>query len=323
MKNTAILLAATAAIGVTFALSTPAHADNVCELGGTSQTGGAVAELNSLACGPFANASGSGATAVGPGASASGDHSTAIGRATADQANSLVIDTSTSSQDTDVGGANAIAIGDTVKALSTDSIAMGHNSTASGTSSIAIGTGIEATGQGTVAIGAGSSATADNSVALGQNSVADQANTVSVGASGAERRITNVAEGVNDTDAVNVGQMNAAFAALGDNSAALADLDSRIDVLEAFAGSVSHDLKRVDRRATAGTATAIALSGAMFLPGKKFNLTGNVGSYRGAWAGAMQIGAMVGKSVAINAGVSRGFNKGGKTGFRAGFTIGF
>ena len=31
----------------------------------------------------------------------------------------------------------------------------------------------------------------------------------------------------------------------------------------------------------AGTATAIALSGAVFLPGKTFNLTGNVGFYRG------------------------------------------
>jgi hypothetical protein len=61
----------------------------------------------------------------------------------------------------------------------------------------------------------------------------------------------------------------------------------------------------------------------MFLPGKTFNLTGNVGAYRGAVAGAMQIGALVGDSVAINAGVAHGFNKGGKTALRAGFTVGW
>ena len=111
--------------------------------------------------------------------------------------------------------------------------------------------------------------------------------------------------------------------ALGDNSAELDAINTRLDSLDASVANLGKDVKRIDRRSSAGTATAIALSGAMFLPGKKFNLTGNVGAYRGAIAGAIQIGVMVSESVAVNAGVSHGFNKGGTTGFRAGFTIGF
>ncbi|EBK8342616.1 autotransporter adhesin SadA [Salmonella enterica] len=63
-----------------------------------------------------------------------------------------------------------------------------------------------------VAIGSGSIAAAENSVALGTNSVADEANTVSVGSSTQQRRITNVAAGVNNTDAVNVAQLKASEA---------------------------------------------------------------------------------------------------------------
>ncbi|WP_219376686.1 trimeric autotransporter adhesin SadA [Citrobacter sp. Colony322] len=71
--------------------------------------------------------------------------------------------------------------------------------------------GVDANAQGTdsVAIGSGSIAAAENSVALGTNSVADEANTVSVGSSTQQRRITNVAAGVNNTDAVNVAQLKA------------------------------------------------------------------------------------------------------------------
>ncbi|EBQ4803463.1 autotransporter adhesin SadA [Salmonella enterica subsp. enterica] len=74
--------------------------------------------------------------------------------------------------------------------------------------------GVDANAQGadSVAIGSGSIAAAENSVALGTNSVADGANTVSVGSSTQQRRITNVAAGVNNTDAVNVAQLKASEA---------------------------------------------------------------------------------------------------------------
>ncbi len=75
-------------------------------------------------------------------------------------------------------------------------------------------TGADANAQGadSVAMGSGSIAAAENSVALGTNSVADEANTVSVGSSTQQRRITNVAAGVNNTDAVNVAQLKASEA---------------------------------------------------------------------------------------------------------------
>ena len=63
-----------------------------------------------------------------------------------------------------------------------------------------------------VAIGSGSIAAADNSVALGTGSVADEENTISVGSSTNQRRITNVAAGVNATDAVNVSQLKSSEA---------------------------------------------------------------------------------------------------------------
>ncbi|EAV8897362.1 trimeric autotransporter adhesin SadA [Salmonella enterica] len=74
--------------------------------------------------------------------------------------------------------------------------------------------GVDANAQGadSVAIGSGSIAAAENSVALGTNSVADEANTVSVGSSTQQRRITNVAAGVNNTDAINVAQLKASEA---------------------------------------------------------------------------------------------------------------
>ncbi|EHI8889517.1 autotransporter adhesin SadA [Salmonella enterica] len=74
------------------------------------------------------------------------------------------------------------------------------------------GADANAQGAGSVAIGSGSIAAAENSVALGTNSVADEANTVSVGSSTQQRRITNVAAGVNNTDAVNVAQLKASEA---------------------------------------------------------------------------------------------------------------
>lgn len=164
-----------------------------------------------------------------------------------------------------------------------------------------------------------------------------------------------VAAGVANTDAVNVGQLNAATSGITTDVTALETLtathttqitaletttathttqisaleamdvafESRLDALDAVALDLDERIDVIDDRASAGTAAAVALSGAMFLPGKSFNLTGNVGAYRGAVAGALQLGALVNDGVAVNAGVAHGFNKRGKTAVRAGFTIGW
>ena len=74
------------------------------------------------------------------------------------------------------------------------------------------GADANAQGKDSVAIGSGSIAAADNSVALGTGSVANEENTISGGSSTNQRRSTNVAAGVNATDAVNVSQLKSSEA---------------------------------------------------------------------------------------------------------------
>ncbi|WP_241024363.1 YadA-like family protein [Burkholderia sp. Ac-20365] len=96
-----------------------------------------------------------------------------------------------------------IQFGDTnanvAQASGSDSIAIGGNSFSNGNGALAIGTGARAQGVNSVAIGFGSATTA--------------ANTFAVGSSTSTRRIVNVADGVNATDAATVGQVSANIAA--------------------------------------------------------------------------------------------------------------
>ncbi|WP_062604541.1 YadA family autotransporter adhesin [Caballeronia calidae] len=105
-----------------------------------------------------------------------------------------------------------------------------------------------ATGAHATAMGANASATADNSVALGANSVADRVNTVSVGSAGNERQITNVADGTQATDAVNVRQLNLAAAQSQSYT------DSRI-------AGVQSQINDVSKTAYGGIAAAMAAAG--------------------------------------------------------------
>ena len=84
-----------------------------------------------------------------------------------------------------------------------------------------------------VALGAGAvvAANAAGSVAIGSGSVASAPDTVSVGASGSERRITNVAAGVNPTDAVNMQQLNAVSDQVNNVSNRVANALRQIDTL--------------------------------------------------------------------------------------------
>jgi len=76
--------------------------------------------------------------------------------------------------------------------------------------SSAIGANSVASGEGAVALGESSVATGKNSVAIGKGSAAERPNTVSVGNSqkGVRRQITNVADGTEPYDAVNLRQLN-------------------------------------------------------------------------------------------------------------------
>ncbi|PZP58176.1 MAG: hypothetical protein DI597_19805 [Pseudoxanthomonas spadix] len=123
---------------------------------------------------------------------------------------------------------------------------------ASGDNATAGGAGAVASGSGSTAIGSGAQATADRSVALGAGSVADRVGTVSVGSSGAQRQITNVAAGTADNDAVNFAQFNRGLAGVQDWSRNY--VDQRFN-------ETRRDIQRVDDRAMAGVASAMAVAG--------------------------------------------------------------
>ncbi|AUT58976.1 ESPR-type extended signal peptide-containing protein [Paraburkholderia terrae] len=132
------------------------------------------------------------------------------------------------------GGKAAVAIGQNASASNLSgatpnadgTVAVGDSASATD-GGVAVG-GASYAGSMSTAVGAGATAAMANSVALGANSVANSttlgtagfapvggtaisaataAGEVSVGQAGAERRITNVAAGLNPTDAVNVSQL--------------------------------------------------------------------------------------------------------------------
>lgn len=93
---------------------------------------------------------------------------------------------------------------------------IGDNHRVSGKDNVIFGSAdevTETTVDNAVVLGHNAKVTGAGGVALGAGSVADRANAVSVGSKGAERQIINVKAGVDDTDAVNVSQLNKVSAA--------------------------------------------------------------------------------------------------------------
>lgn len=82
------------------------------------------------------------------------------------------------------------------------------------------------------------------------------------------------------------------------------------------------DVARLSSQFKVATATAVALSGNGFIPGKRLNLTINYGSYEGKSAMAFQGGFVVNTNAYVNLGVASGLNGGG-TAFRTGLTMGW
>ncbi|WP_245811754.1 YadA family autotransporter adhesin, partial [Paraburkholderia megapolitana] len=159
--------------------------------------------------------------------------------------------------------ANTTAIGFRATSQYAGSVAIGYQAQAIADPATAVGSNSLASGNNSVALGAGAQATAQGAVALGANSVADQANTVSVGSPGNERRITNVAPGINPTDAVNVSQLQ----------------------------GVQSNVNNVARVAYAGIAMSMALAGNYMptLDPGEFELGAGVGGYQGYGALAINL----------------------------------
>ena len=81
---------------------------------------------------------------------------------------------------------------------------------------------------------------------------------MSVGAPGSERRITNVAAGINPTDAVNVGQLNSLSAGL---ESQIGGLSANVAALAQGVGILQQNLQQGLNQAYEGTSIAIAMSG--------------------------------------------------------------
>jgi len=116
-------------------------------------------------------------------------------------------------------GEGGVAVGGFARALGTNSVALGRGSQViqTATNGFALGASSRVDAEGGLAVGANSRvlAGAKGSIALGESSIADVSGTVSVGGEGLQRRIVNVANGRNATDAATVGQLRGALATLG------------------------------------------------------------------------------------------------------------
>lgn len=173
--------------------------------GASSKANANAGDSAGVAVGYNSNASGNNASVFGQNATAAGSYGTAVGN------------------DSYAAGANDTALGGNAKVNADGSVAVGAGATvtsASATNAVAVGANSQVSAASGTAVGQGASvnASATNAVALGQGSVADRANTVSVGSAGNQRQITNVQAGVQQTDAVNVSQLQGVTSAIGGGS---------------------------------------------------------------------------------------------------------
>ncbi len=235
--------------------------------------------------------------------SATGDGTEAATSASGTGSTALGVGASSRSRDTAIGY-NARISADGSVAVGADSVVDSENSVAVGADSQ-----VSATAAGGVAIGQNATVLegADGSVALGQNAVADEAGTVSVGSAGNERRMTNVAAGINTTDAVNLGQVRDVEA----------ELTSRLQ-------QADRKLKHVEQRLDQVGAVSSAFSALVPNPRdpSPTQVSLGLGHYSGSTALAAGIFHSPSDSILLNTGVSTAFDSNTTAG-RAGITFGW
>ena len=220
-----------------------------------------------------------------------------------------------------LAGAGSVALGFENQATGNQSLAIGYRNLVTGNNSGAIGSPNTVSGNGSYAVGNNNTIAANNSfvfgnnvtipvgahnsVVLGNGSASGGANTVSVGAVGATRRITNVAPGVDLTDAVNVSQLNGVSGAL--NSAIT---------------NLSFDLNKVSRRAYGGVAQALG-AGTIDLPldPGEYGMVGSIGVYAGQTGYNIKFQGRPTDRISVGAGV--GLSEDGTVGASAAVGIKF
>ncbi|MBQ0055538.1 MAG: YadA-like family protein [Synergistaceae bacterium] len=222
------------------------------------------------------------------------------------------------------GAQGATAVGYGAKAAGEYSTVVGHGNTVTGNGSGAFGSGNEIAGANNFVLGNNVKIepTVENSVALGNNSTVTESNVVSVGSPGAERRISNVADGVNPTDVATKGQMDTLAAA---TNQAIGDLAASTN--QAL-GSMQNEISSVSGEVREVGAISAALAGLHYAEpsgeeGDRLSGAVAYGGYRGESAAAVGLAykpnpnLMVSASTSVgnsqnayNAGVSYRFGKG-------------
>nr|WP_105888798.1 YadA-like family protein [Haemophilus influenzae]PRJ24225.1 Adhesin YadA precursor [Haemophilus influenzae]PRM81962.1 Adhesin YadA precursor [Haemophilus influenzae] len=235
-------------------------------------------------------------------------------------------------------GRVSIAAGTSSKALGYHAIAYGGFSKVSGENAGAFGYSAEASGDQSLSLGYNSDATAKNSVALGAESVANEENTVSVGSDTLKRKITNVADGTQENDAVNVRQLNTLKAETQKITPRIEKIEQRNDVMtQEYRTGIEQLAKRSDtivkehrsriehiekrnqqmtKEYRSGIASAIAIGGlqSASIPGKQ-GVSVGVGNFKGANSlavGYSRLSSDGSVSLKINAALSSsGYSGGG------------
>ena len=200
------------------------------------------------------------ATSLGYGATSWGNNSVAIGaKATA-------------------GGASA-GLAPSTNLTIYNATAIGATANAAATNSTAVGTGSQALATGSVALGAGSTATRENSVEVGG------------------RQVTGVAAGTQSTDAVNLGQLQAAIAGVGGG----VDAGAILNESKAYTDQAINAVRREYSQAIAAVAASPALPA--LAPGERAIAVGG-GFYNGQQAIGLSFGQALRNGALVNAGVA-------------------
>jgi len=295
----------------------PAQAQFVCER--TAATGGGGANANAddsafnIACGPDANASGSGSlnTAMGSVADASG----------VDSENTAIGNLSIAS-----GGSSAnVAIG------------TGANASGDGTQNTAVGTTSEATGANASAFGSGASATHANSAAFGQNATTARDNQQVFGTASNTYTLPGVtteasraaqgtatqlvtSNGVGDLATRPISELG--IAAVEDLSALENKTNANTAAIQQNTASIQGNSGRIDE-AFEGAALGLAMAGTFLpQPGESVRLSGNWGNFEGSNAVAFSGAMALGTQTFVTAGVGVGLEE-DTVGGRAGVSYGW
>ncbi len=216
---------------------------------GLTQGGSGMFQVNQASATPAPTATGADATAAGAGAVASGDGSTALGNgAEARGANSVALGAGS----TDGGRANVVSVGAAGKERQVTNVAAGTAQT----DAVNVQQ-LDAAKQGSVQY-----ATTPGTGAVDYSRV-------TLGNGGAPVTLSNVADGVDNNDAVNVQQLNAGLGGAVQQSNAYTDGKFQ---------NLRNDVDRYRRDAAGGTATALAVAGLAqaYAPGRgMFSIAGS------------------------------------------------